>query len=499
MCATACKQAVNGQRVTLRTACKPGTMPGMVVAHHTNRTHGLDAVRRKSRMMSTITSSLRLAGIVSVVLSVVWAAEPLFAQPLAAMVPRGDVAVQADQQPAAAARSVRVGMAESAGPVTIGAVAGDMPLVHPIQAARERLEMTVNSSRILTLDQKMPQAQVDNPDLLDLVPLSPNQVQISAKKAGVTQVRLWRTDKRIFSVRRRYPGRRPPTLRDPPLAVSQDRADARARRQRRHYLRLRRSAGSGSPHHPHRRGMLWKGQGHQPHDRHGRAAGAPAREGHGGIADEAPPTGVRLCRGRHQREPVRVGDQRPDLDDGQRRRRHHLLRRSTAEATGYLFEGGRSFFAVLHALRHRQPDEDPPEPNLVAISGRPAYVYVGGSFGTAVSSISDANVTWQQYGTRVDMVPIVLGGGRIRLEVRPSVSQRDDADGVQGIPALKTREAETGVEMRAGQTLAIAGLLEQQVEADQLGPALGQRSPLRRGPVPKGQPPDQRGRADRSR
>ena len=55
--------------------------------------------------------------------------------------------------------------------------------------------MIVNTSRILTLDQKIPQAQVNNPDILDLAPLSPTQVQISAKKPGVTQVNLWGEDK----------------------------------------------------------------------------------------------------------------------------------------------------------------------------------------------------------------------------------------------------------------------------------------------------------------
>src|SRR5262245_58903242 len=64
-------------------------------------------------------------------------------------------------------------------------------IVYRVQSATQRLELIVNSSRILTLDKKITQAQVSNTDILDITPLSATQVQISAKKAGVTQVNLW--------------------------------------------------------------------------------------------------------------------------------------------------------------------------------------------------------------------------------------------------------------------------------------------------------------------
>ena len=60
--------------------------------------------------------------------------------------------------------------------------------------------MTVNTSRILTLNQKIPQVQVNNPDILDVTPLSPTQVQVAAKKPGVTQVNLWGENKQIYTL-----------------------------------------------------------------------------------------------------------------------------------------------------------------------------------------------------------------------------------------------------------------------------------------------------------
>ena len=106
----------------------------------------------------------------------------------------------------------------------------------------------------------------------------------------------------------------------------------------------------------------------------------------------------------------------------------------------------------------------------MTVSGRPSYIQVGGELGYPILSSTGApSVGFKEYGTRLDFVPIVLGNGRIHLDVRPRVSQPDMANAIENVPAIKTREAETGVEMRAGQTLAIGGLVEQRIEATSTG------------------------------
>jgi pilus assembly protein CpaC len=114
------------------------------------------------------------------------------------------------------------------------------------------------------------------------------------------------------------------------------------------------------------------------------------------------------------------------------------------------------------------------EPNLVCVSGRPAFFNVGGEFPIIVpQSLGTVSVQYKKFGTQLDFVPIVLGNNRIRLEVRPRVSEIDPARGVfingQQVPGLRVREVETGVEMRAGETLAIAGLLQQRTEMRKRG------------------------------
>ncbi|MFH1923344.1 MAG: pilus assembly protein N-terminal domain-containing protein, partial [Planctomycetota bacterium] len=79
-------------------------------------------------------------------------------------------------------------------------------IIREIQGASERQEMTVNTSRILTLSpslteaNKIPRAQVNNPDILELTALSATQIQISAKKAGVTQVNMWDENGNVYAV-----------------------------------------------------------------------------------------------------------------------------------------------------------------------------------------------------------------------------------------------------------------------------------------------------------
>jgi pilus assembly protein CpaC len=138
-----------------------------------------------------------------------------------------------------------------------------------------------------------------------------------------------------------------------------------------------------------------------------------------------------------------------------------------------IVDGASSFFGVLDALQECKVAKILAEPNLVAVSGRPAQFNVGGEFPIVVpQSLGTASIEFKKFGTQVDFLPIVLGNGNIRLEVRPRISERDFANGVQlpgaesiVVPALTVREVDTAVEMKAGQTFALAGLVQERTEA----------------------------------
>jgi len=108
------------------------------------------------------------------------------------------------------------------------------------------------------------------------------------------------------------------------------------------------------------------------------------------------------------------------------------------------------------------------EPNLVAISGETATFLAGGEFPILVPQ-GDFRVTveFKEFGVRMNFTPVVQGHQRIRLRVAPEVSELDFTAGVQFqgfiVPGLTSRSMQTTVELGNGQTIAIAGLLSEQV------------------------------------
>ena len=73
-------------------------------------------------------------------------------------------------------------------------------IVHRISSANERQQMVVNTSRILTLERKIPRLLVNNPEVVRATPISPNQVQLSAMQAGVTQLNVWDEHQQLYTV-----------------------------------------------------------------------------------------------------------------------------------------------------------------------------------------------------------------------------------------------------------------------------------------------------------
>jgi pilus assembly protein CpaC len=113
------------------------------------------------------------------------------------------------------------------------------------------------------------------------------------------------------------------------------------------------------------------------------------------------------------------------------------------------------------------------EPTLVTMSGRPATFIAGGKFAvpTIVGSAGLNAVTtdFRAFGAIISFLPTVIDKDRMRLQVSPEFSQINQDLAVNGTPGLKTRAATTTVEMREGQTLAIAGLLEDNMNATTAG------------------------------
>ncbi len=135
------------------------------------------------------------------------------------------------------------------------------------------------------------------------------------------------------------------------------------------------------------------------------------------------------------------------------------------------------FQFFLSALRKNSLVRILAEPNLIAMNGQAASFLAGGEFPVPIPQTStggagtSVTVTFKEFGVRLNFVPTILDGRAVRLSVDPEVSSIDFSIGavlVPGgtpVPGLNVRKAHTTVELNQGDTLAIAGLLQLNLDA----------------------------------
>jgi len=148
---------------------------------------------------------------------------------------------------------------------------------------------------------------------------------------------------------------------------------------------------------------------------------------------------------------------------------------SLASPSGYgvfrtLFSiGDLDIDAYLDVLESKGLSKTLAEPTLVALSGESASFLAGGEFPIPVVQNGEnsgaVTVQFKKFGVGLGFTPTVLGGGVINLLVEPEVSSLDPAASVSvngiSVPGLQTRRASTTLELRDGESFAIAGLLRQ--------------------------------------
>jgi len=134
-----------------------------------------------------------------------------------------------------------------------------------------------------------------------------------------------------------------------------------------------------------------------------------------------------------------------------------------------LFVMGGNTLAMLRALQQQGALRALAEPNLIAMNGQEASFLAGGEFPVPIvqaggTQNSTVTIIFKEYGVRLNFKPTIIDEDHIRLELEPEVSTLDFANGVKFagflIPGLRTRRAKTGVELRDGQSFALAGLLD---------------------------------------
>src|SRR6185295_3570794 len=134
---------------------------------------------------------------------------------------------------------------------------------------------------------------------------------------------------------------------------------------------------------------------------------------------------------------------------------------------------GENFNVTLDALERKGAITTLAEPTLVALSGETASFLAGGEFpvptvqsgggGQGGAGGTAITVEWKPFGVSLGFTPTVLADGVINMVVQPEVSSIDPTASIVinnlTIPGLQTRRAKTVVEMRDGESFALAGLL----------------------------------------
>lgn len=135
--------------------------------------------------------------------------------------------------------------------------------------------------------------------------------------------------------------------------------------------------------------------------------------------------------------------------------------------------GGLSIDGILNALENKGMAKTLAEPTLVALSGEKASFLAGGEFPIPVVQSGSGGgsgngqaitVEFKPFGVSLAFTPTVLGDKTINLVVEPEVSSIDPTASITlngiTIPGLQTRRASTTLELRDGESFAIAGLLQ---------------------------------------
>jgi pilus assembly protein CpaC len=325
--------------------------------------------------------------------------------------------------------------------------------------------MTVNSSKVVEFPFDVPKMLVNNPDLVRVIPISPKSIQLSAVRAGVTQLNVWDADGNITSLDVVILG----DVGELDITLKTLFPEAS--------LRLR----------PLNSSLYISG--YVPKAEMVQSISNVARDYFPNIINDMTVGGVqKILLHVKVMEVSRTklrslgfdwaqisGDSFVTQSVGRLLEQPGTLGNSLGIGStirfGIVSDGG-EFYGFLEALRENNLAKLMAEPTLTTLSGRPATFNSGGEVPIPIQqSLGVTTVQWREFGTRIDFVPIVLGNGVIRLEVRPEVTDIDPSlrDAVTGTPGFRTRRADTAVEMKAGQTMAIAGLISTREEATNRG------------------------------
>ena len=360
------------------------------------------------------------------------------------------------------------GVADSGRRAQAQAVGADSPPLISEESGRVRhVTITLYKSRTIKINQPFETAVVGQPDIADVLPLTDSSVYIQGKKVGATNVSIFDPKKRLMAVL--------------DLEVVPDTASVNSK--------IRASTGGQNIQVSSAGGQVVL-SGEASDAVSASRAVAVAK----GLSPDAPIVdAMKVASSQQVLLKVRFleASRNAERDLGVKWSAASNSINNTAAASGQAlgsFPGvanasvpfgtvlanfvnhGVNISAQLDALESRGVVRNLAEPDLIALSGDTASFDAGGEIPFPVvqpgtnGGAPTVTIEFKKFGVHLDFVPTVLANGLINLRLHPQVSEIDTTNSVQingtTVPTLTNREASTGIELRSGQSFAIAGLLQ---------------------------------------
>ncbi len=363
-------------------------------------------------------------------------------------------------------------------------------IVESVVSAELEVKVTKRRSKVLRLKQDVFRVAVADPSILDFVAFGTREVEIIGKETGSTTVTLWAGTEQA------------PQVLSMLVTVVKD--DAVDQQRRLEYAELESMINELFPNSriqliPIADKLIVRGQARDEVE--ATQIMSVIRENSGGASDALNGGGVNLASGGTAAQPFPDASQLPTSNviqllnvPGEKqvmlKVRIAEIKRSAFRQLGAdvdfninefflasAFGGGGntifsgtfsdgSFNLILRAMMNNGSAKILAEPNLVTLSGMPATFLSGGEFAVptvvGVGGAQAATTSFKGFGTSIAFTPTVIDKDRIRLQVSPTFSTLNRDNAVNGIFGLDTRQVTTTVDMREGQVLALAGLLQEQ-------------------------------------
>ena len=316
----------------------------------------------------------------------------------------------------------------------------------------KRLRLVVNKSETVKVDNAFSEIQLGNSEIADVLPLSDTSFYILGKKIGATNLSVYDNDRNLIAVM--------------DVEVTYDIPQLRSRiRQNLPNAKIRVSSLNGN--------ILLTGT----------ASSASAVKQASLIAEQFAPKAVTssIAVSSSQQVLLEVRFLEASRTAGRELGINftakgkgilansgvNLLSGSTPFGSflGKILGGGVNADIIINALEDRGLARRLAEPNLIALSGDTASFLAGGEFPFPVGEDNgQISIEFKKFGVGLTFSPTVLPDGVINIEIEPEVSQLDPTNTLRlngfDIPSLIVRRAHTTVELRDGQSFAIAGLLQ---------------------------------------